>query len=121
MSDKTLNDYSMFESLKHTTKNSHVYWEARELQKALGYDDWRNFDSVIYKAIQECRNQNKKVRNHFIRCKRYVGTPIGYHQRVVDFKLSKYACYLVAKNGYSKKEKVLLGREYFYNEIKNGS
>ena len=41
------------------------------------------------------------------------------NQRIVDYKLSKYACYLICKNGFYKKEAVLQGRIYFTNKIKS--
>ena len=115
MSNVTLNNDEIFESIKHLNKNNYEYWEARELRIALGYYELRNFINVLNKAIIECRSKNKTVEKHFIKYMKR----LECNQRIVDYKLSKYACYLICKNGFYKKETVLQGRIYFSNKIKS--
>ena len=45
-----------FENIKHIDDYGNEYWYARELQKVLEYKDWRNFQKVIDKAKESCKN-----------------------------------------------------------------
>ena len=42
MSDVTLYNNKIFESIKRIDENGCEYWEARELQKVLEYNKWEN-------------------------------------------------------------------------------
>ena len=103
----------MFEDIKHIDEQGNEYWEARELQIVLEYTQWRRFNDVIHKAMTACINSNSNVHEHFAK----VGKPIkggnGNTQVVDDYKLSRYACYLIVQNGNSKKEAIALGQTYF--------
>ena len=103
----------MFEDIKHIDEQGNEYWEARELQIVLEYTQWRRFNDVIHKAMTACINSNSNVNEHFAK----VGKPIkggnGNTQVVDDYKLSRYACYLIVQNGNSKKEAIALGQTYF--------
>lgn len=104
---------TIFDGIKHIDEKGYEYWEARELQKVLNYSQWRRFESVINKAMIACNLSNNKVEEHFAK----VGKPIkgghGNIQIVRDYKLSRYACYLIVQNGDSKKEVIALGQTYF--------
>ena len=41
-------------------------WSARELQLLLGYDEWRNFQQVIVKAMESCKNTKQEPKYHFV-------------------------------------------------------
>ena len=103
----------MFEDIKHIDEQGNEYWEARELQIVLEYTQWRRFNDVIHKAMTACINSNNNVNEHFAK----VGKPIkggnGNTQVVDNYKLSRYACYLIVQNGNSKKEAIALGQTYF--------
>ena len=103
----------MFEDIKHIDEHGNEYWEARELQRVLEYVQWRRFYDVINKAMITCINSNNNVNEHFAK----VGKPIkggyGNTQIVDDYKLSRYACYLIVQNGNPKKEAIALGQTYF--------
>lgn len=60
------NNLSIFEQIKHTDENGNEFWMARQLSKALDYTDFRNFTSVIEKAIEACKNSNQLVQNHIV-------------------------------------------------------
>ena len=77
--NKVLNDKytdSIFENIKHLDEYGNEYWYARELQKALDYKDWRNFEKVIDKAITSCKNSNFNVLNNFIEVNKMIETRI---------------------------------------------
>ena len=107
-------DEKMFEKIKHIDENGNEYWEARELQKTLGYKEWRNFRKVIDKAIISCVNSNVCLYEYqFVMVNKPIKGGNGNIQFVDDFKLSRYACYLIVQNGDSKKETIALGQAYF--------
>ena len=103
---------SMFEDIKHTDEFGNEYWEARELQGLLGYKEWRYFASVIEKAQVACSQSNNNINSHFGVNTKIVRAGIS-SKPVIDYKLSRYACYLIVQNANPKFETVALGQTYF--------
>lgn len=104
---------STFESIKHIDDYGAEYWFARELQKVLEYKEWRNFKLVIDKAIMSCKNSNFDVFNHFVEFNKMIELGKNAKRKIVDYKLSRYACYLMVQNADPSKEIVALGQTYF--------
>ena len=104
---------SIFESIKHIDEFGNEYWEARELQKVLQYKEWRNFKKSIEKARISCKTSNYKVSDHFVEFNKMIVIGKGAKRNQVDYKLSRYACYLIVQNGDPKKEVIALGQTYF--------
>ncbi len=102
-----------FESIKHIDEFGAEYWEARELQLALGYKEWRKFEGIIKKAKVACEVSNNVVDYHFVGSDKTIDMPKGAIKKVDDYKLSRYACYLIAQNGDSRKESIALAQTYF--------
>ena len=102
-----------FESIKHINENGQEFWYARELQKVLGYSEWRNFQNVINKAKDACLNSGNNVQDHFVDVNKMVGIGSNASRPVDDIEFSRYACYLVVMNGDSTKEIIALGQTYF--------
>lgn len=102
----------IFEEVKHIDKNGNEYWEARELQQILGYKEWRYFSTVLEKAQIACSQSNNNINSHF-----GVNTKIvkagSATKPIIDYKLSRYACYLIVQNANPKYEAVALGQTYF--------
>ena len=88
----------IFENIKHIDDNGVEYWEARELQEVLEYAQWRRFVEVINKAIITCLNSNYRVDDHFAKVGKTIKMPKGASKLVDDYKLSRYACYLIVQN-----------------------
>ena len=110
-----INDYSetIFERIKHTNEYDKEYWYARELQVALHYKEWRKFSGVIEKAKTACDNSDINTHDHFVGVDKMVDIGSGAHRKQDDYKLSRYACYLIVQNADSRKQVVALGQTYF--------
>ena len=103
----------MFEDIKHIDENSNEYWFARELMPLLGYSKWERFTNAINNAKTSCVKSGYDINDHFPEVGKMV--PIGSKtsRKLVDYKLSRYACYLIVQNGDSRKEAIALGQTYF--------
>lgn len=89
------------------------FWYARDLQKLLDYDEWRNFLKVIEKAKISCKNSGQKIEDHFVDVNKTIAMPKGASKEIEDFMLTRYACYLIAQNGDSRKEQIAFAQSYF--------
>ena len=103
----------IFESIKHVDEDGNEYWYARELQKVLEYTEWRKFVGVIKKAINSCKTSNYVASDHFVGADKMINLGKGGQREVSDYKLSRYACYLIAQNGDSRKKVIALAQTYF--------
>ncbi|MBO7381302.1 MAG: DNA damage-inducible protein D, partial [Neisseriaceae bacterium] len=103
----------IFENIKHIDENGQEYWLARELQPVLEYAQWRRFEEAIERAKIACQNSNHKVSDHFADLGKTITMPKGATRTVNDYKLSRYACYLIVMNGDPRKEVIALGQTYF--------
>ena len=102
-----------FESIKHIDGDGLEFWEARELQIVLDYKEWRKFENVISKAKLACENSNINVSEHFVGADKMVQIGSGAERRQHDYKLTRYACYLIAQNGDSRKKVIATAQTYF--------
>ena len=101
------------ESIKHINEYGNEYWLARELMVALEYSKWSNFVGVINKAKSACKLSNNNIREHFANVGKTIDMPKGATKTIDDYELSRYACYLIAQNGDSRKESIALAQTYF--------
>ena len=104
---------NVFETIKHTDEYGNEYWYARELMGALEYKRWDKFTNVINKSIIACKNSKNVESNHFSHVGKTIPMPKGATRIVDDYKLSRYACYLIVQNADPRKEVVALGQTYF--------
>ena len=103
---------TIFESIRHVDDEGNEYWYARELQQILGYKEWRYFSAVIEKAQIACSQSNNNINYNFGVDTKIVKTGIS-SKFILDYKLSRYACYLIVQNANTKYETVALGQTYF--------
>ncbi len=104
---------TIFESIKHIDEYGNEYWLARELMKALEYSKWNNFSGVIEKAKSACELSKKIVDEHFTDVGKLSKRNNNAIVKIEDFRLSRYACYLIVQNSDPRKEVVALGQTYF--------
>ena len=112
MNDLKINE-SIFESIKHVDEEGNEYWSARELQKVLEYKRWDKFINVINNAKFACEKSNNKVSEHFSQVGKMIKLAKNASRNIIDCKLSRYACYLIAQNSDPRKKVVALAQTYF--------
>jgi DNA-damage-inducible protein D len=88
-------------------------WSARELQKILGYAEWRNFLKVIDKAKEACLHVGEDVKHHFVDVNKMINLAKTAKREVDDIALTRYACYLIAQNGDAAKQAIAFAQTYF--------
>jgi len=110
---KKENNNQTFEDIKHIDEFGTEFWYARELQKVLDYSDWRKFEGVIKKAEKACENSNINASEHFVGADKLSRRANNANIAIKDYKLTRYACYLIAQNGDPRKEVIALAQTYF--------
>jgi len=104
---------TIFEDIKHIDEYGNEYWYARELMIALEYSKWENFHKVIKSAMVACENSNNNIVECFPEVRKTSKMPNGGAKIILDYKLNRYACYLIVQNADPRKEVVALGQTYF--------
>lgn len=104
---------TVFEDIKKINQYGQEYWSARELAKTLDYTDYRNFEKVLSKAKESCKNAGQSIKNHFGDITEMVEIGSSASREINDVALSRYAGYLVMQNADPSKEIVALGQTYF--------
>ncbi|MDR6488195.1 DNA-damage-inducible protein D [Chryseobacterium vietnamense] len=88
-------------------------WSARDLQILLGYSKWENFEKVIIKAKDACKNVGELIEYHFPDVRKTIQMPKGAEKEIDDILLTRYGCYLIAQNGDSRKQEISFAQNYF--------
>ena len=109
---KKYNEIS-FEDIKHIDEHGNEYWLARELQQVLEYKKWQKFINVIENAKLACEQSKFMIDEHFTQVGKTSKMPNGGVKNILEYKLSRYACYLIVQNSDPRKEVVALGQTYF--------
>lgn len=103
----------VFEDIKYIDENGNEYWLARELMKVLEYSLWQRFSNVLRKAMENCLNSNYNVSDHFIGIDKMINLAKNAVRNIQDYKLTRYACYLIVLNCDPRKKIIALAKTYF--------
>ena len=107
------NNNKTFEDIKHIDENGIEFWYARELMTILQYANWQNFEKIIEKAKISCKNSDINVFEHFTDVNKLSKRANNAEVTINDYKLTRYACYIIAQNGDSRKKVIALAQTYF--------
>ena len=129
MNELSSEQKNLFDDIKHFDEYGNEFWFARELQTVLGYAKWENFHKVIKTAMIACKISQQSVEEQFPEVRKMVEMPtkprkntdnLGFPEirktkmkAIPDYKLTRYACYLIVMNGDPRKEPIALGQTYF--------
>lgn len=111
----TIENYSdaTFERIKHINEYGQEFWYARELARVLEYKDFRNFEQIIFKAMDACKNSGNDITDHFGEVTEMVEIGSNAQRGFPSYMLSRYACYLIVMNADPRKQVVAVGQTYF--------
>lgn len=104
--------FKQFEEAASLVENVEC-WSARDIQLLLGYSKWENFEKVVEKARVACENAGEKVSDHFPDVRKTIQMPKSAEKEIDDILLTRYACYLIAQNGDSRKPEIAFAQNYF--------
>ena len=79
----------------------------------LGYSKWERFSNALEKAKISCKECGYSIDDHFPGAGKMIIVAKGAKRKIKDYKLSRYACYLIAQNADSRKKIVALAQTYF--------
>ena len=113
MSTLSAKEYKCFEDIKRVRPDGSEYWAARELAPVLDYAKWENFYKVIKRAMIACEISGRSTLECFPEVRKTSPMPNGGVKDILDYELSRYACYLIVQNGDPRKEVIALGQTYF--------
>lgn len=103
---------SPFDAIRCTDENGE-FWSARELMPLLGYVEWRRFEEAIVRAQLAAENADVNSGANFGPADKMVPTGSGAFRRVSDYRLTRYAAYLIAMNGDPRKQQIADAQTYF--------
>ncbi|MBI2448353.1 DNA damage-inducible protein D [Candidatus Microgenomates bacterium] len=110
-------DTTIFEQIKKINEYEQEYWSGRDLYKILGYTEYGKFIPAIERAKKACETSGNPIKDHFAGVSEMIkiatGTPKETMREVDDYRLSRYACYLIAQNGDPRKKEIALAQTYF--------
>lgn len=104
---------NIFERIKKINEYGQEFWSARDLWRVLGYTEYGKFLPAINRAMKACENSGQAVSDHFAEVSDMVKIGSGAERKIDDYKLSRYACYLIAQNGDPTKPEIALAQTYF--------
>ena len=111
--DKEIYNNTTLEEIKHVDEDCMEFWYARELMTVLQYAKWQNFKKIIDKAMIACENSEISIKDCFTDVSKPIISGKGKEELIDDYKLTRYACYLIAQNGDSRKKVIALAQTYF--------
>ena len=115
LSNLQAEEYKNFEEIRKIREDGTEYWNARELSEVLQYKKWENFSKVIDRAKLACNNSGLNIKDHFPEVRKMVEIGSNTVRELLDYELSRYACYLIVQNGDPRKEIIAIRTNLFCN------
>ena len=110
-------DASPFDAIRHEDTQGE-WWSARELAELLGYKpaSWHNFEGVLNDAMIACKKSGNVIESNFYDAVKIKENPKRIRE-LKDYRLTRYACYLVAQNADPAKEIVAQAQTYLMRAV----
>jgi phage antirepressor YoqD-like protein len=89
------------------------HWMGRELMPVMGYDSWRRFEEAIDRAKASSAAAGHNTDKAFVQVTQLAGGGNLGDQRKRDYRLTRFAAYLVAMNGDPRKVEIAAAQTYF--------
>jgi hypothetical protein len=104
-----------FDSIRRFDEHGNEYWLATELLSLLGYKSKKRQFDTVERAILSCKNQGQNPEGHFDNVVQMtqIGGSLAERSVIIDYKLSRFACYLTAQNGDPRKPEIAEAQGYF--------
>ena len=121
-----MNNLYIFAAIAHSDEDGEKFWYASELQNFFEYESWQEFQSVIEKAKSVHENSLQFITStpsfiefsedfiaidHFAEVGKIVKAG-ATSKEITDYKLTRYACYLIAQNADPGKKPVAYMQTY---------
>lgn len=101
---------SPFDRIRRVDPDGSEWWSARDLMPLMGYTKWQAFEVPLNRAMKSAEAQGVNVENNFTGSRKVSG---GRGPSQFDYRLTRFACYLVAMNGDPNKPEVAAAQAYF--------
>lgn len=101
---------SPFDRIRRVDPDGSEWWSARDLMPLMGYTKWQAFEVPLNRAMKSAEAQGINVENNFTGSRKVSG---GRGPDQFDYRLTRFACYLVAMNGDPNKPEVAAAQAYF--------
>ncbi len=102
-----------FENAGQNANGGEKFWYGRELALLLGYDKWERFEGVITRAKHACAHFGQSIEDNFQEVFPAAGKNPEGGRPSRNYRLSRYAAYLVAQNADARKKPVAFAQTYF--------
>lgn len=110
--DVTLFGESPFDAIRQLDDDGD-FWSARDLMPLLGYERWERFEDTIDRAVFAAENSGAVAADHFRSAGKVIKGGRWGQMTVTDYRLTRYAAYLVAMNGDPRKPEIAAAQTYF--------
>ncbi|MFI6883385.1 phage antirepressor KilAC domain-containing protein [Streptosporangium canum] len=100
---------SPFDAIRREDEDGE-HWFARETQALMGYAKWQDFLNSVERAKVACANNGMDVASNFMEVHKVSG---GRGPAGLDYRLTRFASYLIAMNGDPRKDAVAKAQAYF--------
>ncbi|MBV9114682.1 MAG: DNA damage-inducible protein D [Hyphomicrobiales bacterium] len=101
------------EAARRVSKSGVEYWTAREMSPILGYPVWSKFEPVLERARAAMESNGIDSSHHIAQTGKMVELGSGSERRVIDYFITRAACYLIAMNGDPSKAEIAAAQAYF--------
>lgn len=111
--DGSSGGFSPFDRLMLLDHNGQERWSARDLQRLMGYEEWRTFDDTVQRAIAAVKASGLDRLVHFVGAVRVMDSGRWGRTKVRDYRLTRFGAYHMAIAGDGRKPEMAAAKTYF--------